>query len=360
VRKKFHVADLHGAPWDTLAADYKRFLPYINNNYDFAELLSELLGELNASHTGGRFRSSAENGDQTASLGVFYDENYTENGLKIKEIMPKSPVVKNDGKIKAGTIIEKIDGTLITPDRNYYPLLNRKVGKVVLLSLFNPQNGQRWEEKVKPISTGTQNQLLYERWIQKNREETHKLSDGRIGYMHIRSMGDGSFREFLDDVMGDEINKEAIIVDSRFNGGGDLVDDLTTFLSGKTYMTFHGRDRVIGYESQRRWTKPSIVLVGESNYSDAHCFPAGYKDLEIGKLVGMPVPGTCTFVWWERLQNGVVFGIPNMSVTDIEGDILENKQLEVDVQVLNEYDKVAKGQDQQLEAAVRELMKELE
>jgi Tol biopolymer transport system component/C-terminal processing protease CtpA/Prc len=359
VQKKFHDANLHGAAWDTLVADYKKMLPSINNNYDFAELLSELLGELNASHTGGRYWGSSSNGDQTASFGVFYDNSYTGNGLKISEIMPGSPLTKSSDKIVVGTIIEKIDGTLITPNMNYYPLLNRKVGKVLLLSFYNPQNGQRWEEKIKPISLGAENQLCYKRWIQRNREETHRLSNGRIGYMHIRSMGDGSFREFLDDVMGDEVNREAIIVDSRFNGGGDLVDDLTTFLSGKKYMGFKGRDRSIGFESQRRWTKPSIVLMSESNYSDAHCFPAGYKDLEIGKLVGMPVPGTCTFVWWERMQNGVVFGIPNLSVTDIVGDVLENKQLEPDVLVLNEYDKVAKGQDQQLEAAVKELMKEL-
>ncbi len=359
VRKKFHDVNLHGAQWDTLAKDYKKFLPYINNNYDFAELLSELLGELNASHTGGRYRFSDPKGDQTATLGVFYDPNYTGNGLKISEIIDKSPLLQKDSKIEVGTIIEKIDGVAITPDKNYFPLLNRKAGKVVLLLLYNPSTQKRWEEKIKPISLRAENQLLYERWIQRNRKNVHELSNGRIGYMHIRSMGDASFREFLDDVMGEEVNREAIIVDSRFNGGGDLVDDLTTFLSGVKYMEFKGRDRMIGYESQRRWTKPSIVLMSESNYSDAHCFPAGYKDQQIGKLVGMPVPGTCTFVWWERMQNGVIFGIPNLSVTDINGDVLENKQLEPDVQILNEYDKVAKGQDQQLEAAVVELMKEL-
>jgi len=177
--------------------------------------------------------------------------------------------------------------------------------------------------------------------------------------MHIRGMSDSSFRVFLDAVMGEEVNREGLVVDTRFNGGGDLVDDLTTFLSGSRYQVFQAPDRTIGFESQRRWSKPSIVLVGESNYSDAHCFPAAYRDLEIGRIVGMPVPGTCTFVWWELLQNGVVFGIPNLGVADKSGDILENKQLEPDIRVMNEFDKVARGIDQQLEKAVEELLKEI-
>ena len=196
--------------------------------------------------------------------------------------------------------------------------------------------------------------------VQSGSKITHELSDGRFGYMHIRGMSDSSYRVFIDVVMGEEVNREAIVVDSRFNGGGDLVDDLTTFLSGERYQVFKAPDRNIGFESQRRWTKPSIVLVCESNYSDAHCFPAAYRDLGIGKIVGMPVPGTCTFVWWEMLQNGVVFGIPNLGVADKSGDILENKQLEPDIKVMNEYDKVATGSDQQLERAVKELLEELE
>ena len=357
VEKKFYDPGLHGAQWKNLKTDYEKFLPHINNNYDFAELLSELLGELNASHTGARFRNSNPKGDQTASLGAFYDVSHTGNGLKIIEILERSPLLLSSNSIKAGAIIEKIDGILITPKMNYYPLLNRKSGKVILLSLLDPATNKRWEEKIKPVSQGVENQMLYARWIKKNREIVHQASDGQVGYMHIRGMSDGNFREFLEDVMGIEMNRKALIVDTRFNGGGDLVDDLTTFLSGEEYMTFQGKDRKIGFESQRRWRKPSIVLVGESNYSDAHCFPAGYRDQQIGKIVGMPVPGTCTFVWWERMQNGVVFGIPNLAVLDKAGDVLENKQLDPDIKVFNEFDKIVNGQDQQLNAAVEELMK---
>ncbi len=359
VKKKFYDPGLHGARWEMLTTEYKRFMPHINNNFDFQEMLSELLGELNASHTGARYRRSDPQGDQTASLGVFFDQKYEDKGLKIAEILEGSPLVQSGSKIARGAIIEKIDGVTLAPGQNYYPLLNRKADKIVLLSLYEPESSERWEERVKPISQGQERQLLYDRWVKRNRKITHELSGGRLGYMHIRGMSDASYREFIDAVLGEEVNREALVVDSRFNGGGDLVDDLTTFLSGERYQVFKAPDRNIGFESQRRWTKPSIVLVCESNYSDAHCFPAAYRDQGIGRIVGMPVPGTCTFVWWERLQNGVVFGIPNLGVADKSGDLLENKQLEPDILVRNEFDKVAIGIDQQLERAVKELLGEL-
>ncbi|WP_298757211.1 S41 family peptidase [uncultured Psychroserpens sp.] len=360
VKKKFLDPNLHGAPWDALSKNYKKFVPHLNNDYDFKDILGELLGELNASHTGARFRSPNSKGDQTASLGIFIDKNYKGDGLKISEVIDGSPLVNSNKKVKTGVIIEAINGEPITKNINHYSLLNRKAGDAITISYYNPSTKDRWKERVKPITIGAENELRYQRWIKKNREMVHKLSNNQIGYMHIRSMSDGSFREFLEEVMGDEVNKKALVVDTRFNGGGDLVDDVTTFLSGKKYMEFQNGGKIVGIESQRRWTKPSIMLMGESNYSDAHCTPAGYKDLKIGKLVGMPVPGTCSFVWWERIQNGIVFGIPNMQVLDIEGDVLENKELMPDIQVKNGFDNITNGKDEQIEAAVTELLKSID
>jgi len=360
VTKKFLDPDLHGAPWEELSENYKKFVPNINNDYDFKDILGELLGELNASHTGARFRPSNSKGDNTASLGVYIDDNYMGNGIKITELMEGSPLTNGDKKVVAGVIIEAIDGVKISPKMNYFRLLNRKAGSPIIISYLNPSTNERWKERVKPISLRQENELRYQRWIDLNRKMVHELSDNKIGYMHVRNMSDSSFREFLEEVMGDEINKKALVVDTRFNGGGDLVDDLTTFLSGKKYMEFKNGGKIVGMESQRRWTKPSIMLVGESNYSDAHCTPAGYKDLEIGKLVGMPVPGTCSFVWWERIQNGIVFGIPNMQVTDIQGDVLENKELIPDIIIKNDFNNITNGKDEQIETAVKELLKEIE
>jgi tricorn protease len=360
VEKKFYKIDLHDVKWDFYKAEYARFLPHINNNYDFAEMLSEMLGELNASHTGARFWEPSENGDETACLGLFYDNTYTGDGLKISEVMDKGPVVKEGSKIASGVIIEQINGVAITADMNHYKLLNRIEDKNTLLSLFDPATGKRWDETVKPISLRAENQLRYKRWVENCREQVEQLSGGKVGYVHVRGMNDQSYRTVYDEVLGKNSEKEALIVDTRFNGGGWLHDDLATFLNGKNYITFMPRDQDLGNEPQFKWSKPSVVVMSESNYSDAHMFPYTYKALGIGKLIGMPVPGTGTAVWWERLQNGMVFGIPQVGMVDVDGDYLENKQLEPDIKVSNDPDKVSKGKDQQLEAAVKELLKTID
>lgn len=359
VLKKFYKVDVHGLDWAAVKKEYARFLPHINNNRDFADLLSEMLGELNASHTGGRYRPNSDTGDKTASLGLFYDESYTGNGLKIQEVMDKGPLVKSDTKVKAGVIIEKIDGQAITPETDYYMLLNRKEDQNTLLSLFDPATNQRWEVTTKPISIGQENELRYQRWVDNCRKIVDELSGGRIGYVHVRGMNDQSYRTVYEEALGKNAGKDALIVDTRFNGGGWLHDDLATFLSGHTYMTLMPRGQNLGSEPQFKWAKPSVVVMSESNYSDAHMFPYTYKALGIGKLVGMPVPGTGTAVWWETLQNGVVFGIPQVGMVGNDGLYLENQQLEPDIKVNNDPGQVSKGLDQQLEAAVKELQKQI-
>ncbi|MEZ4829634.1 MAG: S41 family peptidase [Bacteroidia bacterium] len=359
VLKKFYVTDLHGVKWTELKAEYARFLPFINNNHDFSEMMSELLGELNGSHTGCFYRNSDPNGNQTAALGVFYDEKYNGDGLKIAEVIEKSPLELADAGIKAGQIIEKIDGSPIPPGTNFFPMLNRKAGEHTLLSMYDPQNQKRWEVTVKPISTREEAELLYQRWVKTRREAVEKSSGGRVGYVHVRGMNDASFRQVYSEVLGRFADKAALIVDTRFNGGGWLHDDLATFLSGKTYVTLEPRGQKVGSEPEGKWTKPSTVLVGEGNYSDAHFFPYVYQTLGIGKVIGMPVPGTATAVWWERqIDPTLTFGIPEVGVKGIDGKYLENKQLVPDIQVKNMPGPAQAGRDQQLEKAVAEMLEE--
>jgi C-terminal processing protease CtpA/Prc len=152
-------------------------------------------------------------------------------------------------------------------------------------------------------------------------------------------------------------DKESIIVDTRFNGGGWLHDDLATLFSGKQYVTYVPRGQVVGSEPQGKWQRKSVMLMSESNYSDAHFSPYVYKALEVGKLIGMPVPGTTTAVWWERMIDGTVFGIPQLGVVGKDGKYLENQQLDPDILVNNDYEMLSKGKDQQIEKAVEELIK---
>lgn len=358
-REKFYVKDLHGVDWEGLKKAYLPFLDHINNGFDFGEMLSELLGELNASHTGARYRPGGGE-DQTGVLGCYYDEQYDGDGLRILEIMDKSPLTLHSEKITAGVIIEKVDGTPIRKGENYYPLFNRKAGKKVLFSFYNPKTNERWDELIMPISIGEQNELTYQRWIKRCEATVDKLSGGTVGYVHVRGMNSESFREVFDKALGRLNTRKALIVDTRFNGGGWLHDDLATFLSGKLYMTFEPRGQGnMGGEPIWKWQKASCVLMSEGNYSDAHMFPYTYKALGIGKLIGMPVPGTGTAVWWETMIDGkTVFGIPQVGMRSVAGNyLLENHELQPDIQVNNDYLNMMKGEDQQLIRAVEEMMK---
>jgi C-terminal processing protease CtpA/Prc len=323
-------------------------------------MLSELLGELNVSHSGASYAYQAPNADATASLGIFYDPTYTGNGIKIDEVITEGPLAKAGMNLKPGLIIESVDGESITGDNDYAPLFNRKAGKNVLINVFDPSNNSRRELVVKPISLGEEGGLLYKRWVRRNADEVDKLSNGQLGYVHIPGMNDPSYRTVYEEVMGRYAARKGMVVDTRNNGGGDLVADLAMFLSGKRFLDYTTDNRSVGLEPSFRWTKPSIALANEANYSDGHCFAYSYQDLKLGKLVGMPVPGTCTFAGWEALQdNSVRWGVPPLGVKSVGGKYLENWQTEPDVKVMNEYNKVSKGKDQQLEVAVQELLEEV-
>ena len=275
--------------------------------------------------------------------------------------MEKGPFDTANTRVKAGTVIEKIDGVEITPDADYYTLLNNKARKKTLVSLFDPQTKEHWEEVIIPITNGAFSDLLYSRWVKQRAADVDRWSGGRLGYVHIESMGDDSFRSVYSDILGKYNNREGIVIDTRFNGGGRLHEDIEILFSGQKYFTQVVRGRETCDMPSRRWNKPSIMVMCEANYSNAHGTPWVYSHRGLGKLVGMPVPGTMTSVSWERLQDpAMVFGIPVVGYRLSDGSYLENSQLEPDIKVANSPETIVKGEDTQLKAAVEELLKELE
>ena len=235
-QKRFYNLNMHGVNWDEMSAAYRKFLPHIDNNYDFAELLSEWLGELNVSHTGGRYFANGK-GDVTSNLGLLFDWEYRGKGMRIAEVIEKGPFDHSRTKVKEGCIIEKINGQEISQENDITVLLNNKAGKKTLISLYDPQSKERWEEVVMPISGGRLNGLLYNRWVKQRAAEVEKWSNGRLGYVHIQSMGDGSFRTVYSDILGKYNNCEGIVIDTRFNGGGRLHEDIEILFSGQKYFT---------------------------------------------------------------------------------------------------------------------------
>ena len=359
VKDKFYDKNIHGVDWEGYRKTYERFLPYINNNHDFQEMLSEMLGELNASHTGARYTGTRAS-LQTASLGLFFDEDYTGDGLKIAEVIKGSEIACKQTDVKSGCIIEKIDGTEIKAGMDYFPLLDGKIGKPVRLTI-RPKSGRSFDVTTKGMSMNAVDDLLYKRWVDRNRQLVDSLSGGRLAYVHVRAMNSESFRTVYRELLSDKNrNREAVIVDDRHNGGGWLHDDLCTLLSGKEYQNFMPRGNYIGRDPFNKWTKPSCVLICEDDYSNGHGFPMVYKTLGIGKLIGTPVAGTMTAVWWETMiDNTMIFGIPQVGCMTLDGKYAENTQLNPDITVYNTPEDFLNGNDRQLKAAIEEMMKQI-
>lgn len=360
----FYTRTFHGADWDAVRTIYEKFLPHIGNNHEFAELLSEALGELNVSHSGASFGSSSAGDDATASLGIFFDQSpagVAEPGIRILEVMRGGPLDRADLDIRPGAVIERIDGEAVTAEVDPARLLNRKAGNRVLLTVRDPRgsgSSETIDVVVQPISTGAENGLRYDRWVEMNRREVEELSGGRLGYVHVQGMNDRVYRSTFEEVLGRHFDKEGMVIDTRFNPGGDLVADLEMFFSGRHFFEYTTDDRSSGFEPNFRWTRPSVTLVNEGNYSDGHCFAWAYQEMGIGPLIGMPVHGTCTFGGGNQLLDGVRFGVPARGVKDARsGRFLENWQTEPDILVPNEPGIVTEGRDQQLERAVRELLR---
>jgi C-terminal processing protease CtpA/Prc len=243
---------------------------------------------------------------------------------------------------------------------DFYPLLNRKAGERTLIGITKV-SGEKTDMVVLPISDGAFNTLLYKRWVRQNAEKVQQLSGGRLGYVHIESMNDESFRTVYSDILGRYNNCDGIVIDTRFNGGGRLHEDIEVLFSGQKYLTQEIRGKDACDMPSRRYNKASIMIIGEANYSNAHGTPWVYKHKNMGLLVGKPVPGTMTSVTWETLQDPTLyFGIPVVGYRKADGTYLENDQLNPDIDVENTKELVVTGRDEQLEAAVTTLLKQID
>ena len=359
--ERFYRVDMHGVDWENLTEHYRKFLPHINNNYDFAEMLSEMLGELNVSHTGGRYYVEKNpNGVSTASLGLLYDMSHPGDGLLVTEVLEDGPLDKSWSDIEAGDIIVAINDTELTSSESHSKALTDLAGKKTRIRYRKP-GGRIIEEVMVPISKGDESELLYQRWVKSRKKDVDEWSNGRLGYVHIRSMGDDSFRDIYSDMLGKYKDKDGVVVDVRWNGGGRLHEDIEVLLSGEEYFKQVIRGEEAGTMPSRRWNKPSIMVMSEACYSNAHGTPWVYRHKGLGKLVGAPVPGTMTSVNWVTMQDpSMVFGIPVTGYLLPDGSYLENSQLEPDILVFNSPEQIMAGEDNQLHTAVKTLLQDID
>ena len=357
IKDKFYRDDFHGIDWDNVGQSYRAKLDSIGHGRDFANLFAEMTGELNASHIGSSYRPNPKaTNAKTGRLGLFFNDI---NPFEVEEVLAKGPFDKASSKVSAGVTLKAVNGTELTESHNLFKLLNHTTGQRVRFT-FESKSGDTFDEIIKPISSRALNNLLYERWVSSREALVERLSNGQLGYVHVRGMNDPSFRAVYSRLLGKHFDKKAIVVDTRFNGGGWLHNDLAKLLSGQEYFTMHVRGRQYHGDPLDQWNKPSVLLINEGNYSDAHAFSYTYDQLNLGEMVGMPVPGTMTAVWWEMgISGDFRAGVPQVGMKNTKGEYLENNQTMPDHLIKNDPESVEQGFDKQVEKAVEVLLKKV-
>jgi tricorn protease len=362
LHESFYDASFHGANWNAVRAKYRPLVKHVALKEDLYALISLMLGELNASHLGIHGAVPAPE-QSTADLGFLFDNAYKGPGLRIAEVLRGGPADQRGLTIRPGDLLLKIEGTDLTPDVNLARLLNDRAGEVVSL-LVAPETDIRKTVRVNVAAVGRKQiaDLMYERWIRNNAEKVLQLSKGKLGYIHIPSMNEAGLDRFLRALYSDCFDKEGIVLDIRFNGGGFTHEQVLSYLAGKEHTFFHQRDGGSGMalnSDDRRWTKPLVLLINNRSFSDAEIFPHAFRTMGLGKLVGQATGGHVIGTREITLIDGSAFRIPRIGVTTLKGVNMDKEGVTPDVVVDVHPDQLARGQDPQLERAVEVLIQDV-
>lgn len=361
---RFYDPDFHGVDWNEMYKKYYDAAVSTTNTTDFNTVISMMLGELNASHLG---ISGPSEGDEvsTGLLGLRYEPNEDGNGFRITEIIPNGPCDLPDKSINVDDILISINGITISKKINMYQLLENTINDYVLIETMNSNTNNITTNVINPISYSTFADLEYDRWRNEKRDLVHALSDYKLGYIHIRAMGQESLDRFEMELYAEAHDKDALVIDVRNNGGGWTTDYLLNMLMIKDHAYTIPRDGSTGYpQTERRplyaWTKPIIVLCNEWSFSNAEIFSHAIKTLNRGKLVGVPTGGLVISTGGITLLNGASFRMPWRGWYVLgSGMNMENNGAVPDIIIQELPEDAASNKDRQLEAAIEELLKDL-
>lgn len=366
MRDNFYDDKFHGADWNQV---YKTYEPLVQNARtpdEVRRLMNLMVGELNASHLGvGAPQNPANQPTPVGKLGLRFDRSeYETNGrLKITEIISLSPIDVTR-RVKVGDYLLSVDGAKIDRRTNLDELLENKVGKRVVLNFAASADGaSKREIAVKPISTGAEKNLLYRQWVETNRAYVEKISNGKLGYVHLPDMSEGSLNQLYIDLDVQNQAREGVVIDIRNNNGGFINPYVIDILSRKGYlkMTERGLWTVPARSAlgQRALERPTILITNQHSLSDAEDLTEGYRSLKIGKVVGEPTAGWIIFTWNANLFDGTSFRLPRQRITGNDGKDMELNPRPVDVPVTRPIGESLSGKDSQLDAAVRELLTQI-
>jgi tricorn protease len=393
----FYDPKLHGLNWEAVRRKYRPLVAHVALKEDLYALLYLMMGELNAPHLGVSGLSTIPE-EPTADLGLLFDEGYRGPGLKISEALPRGPADKRGLNLKPGDYILALDGVEVTDRFNLSKALSGKVEETVVLELAATpaaDHTARRRVELQATSRHKTRDLLYERWALNNARRVAALSKGKLGYIHIPSMDADGLDRFVRSLYSDNYDKEAIVLDVRYNGGrgdadgldrflrptypdnydknalvtdvryngGDHThDQILSYLGSKEHTVFirrHGGMGLVQRSTDRRWTRPLVLLINNGSCGDAEIFANAFRTLGLGRLVGQPTGGLVIGTSAVRLIDGSILSIPQVGVYTTTGVNMEREGVKPDFLVELHPDQIAKGIDPQLDKGVEVLQAEV-
>jgi len=359
LEENYYDGDFHGTDWKKMHDQYAVYVPYVNNRADLRLLLNDLLGELNSSHQGFYSNGNEETKTlryRTMETGVVFDND---DPYKVSSLLKTSAAYRFGVDIQAGDRLKAVDGVVVDEkqDRNFYftkPSLERE------MELTFDRGGKTITVKLHPESGGELSDNLYDEWIENNRKEVTDKSKGRIAYAYMKNMGGGALETFLEDMVDDAYKKDALILDLRYNTGGNVHDAVLQFLSQKPYLQWQYRG---GQKTQQPnfspSAKPIILLVNEQTLSDGEMTAAGFKQLGLGKIIGTETYRWIIFTSGKGLVDGSFYRIPAWGCFTLDGKDIEKTGVVPDIYVKTGFTDRLDNKDPQLDRAIDEIMKQL-
>ena len=357
VNENFYDERFHGTDWTAMRKRYEAFVPFINNRGDLRILLADLLGELNSSHQGFTSFGDDENvqlSNRTMETGIIFENN---DPYKVKYIVAGSNADKATIDVRPGDVLIKVNDESVDSkvDRNYYFSNPSLDGELTLT--FN-RNGQTVTAKIHPQASLFAS--LSQEWSDINQKRVDEKTNNRVAYHNMKDMGTGELEKFLIDMTQDFYQKDALILDLRYNTGGNVHDEVLRFLSQRAYLNWKYREGKLTPQSNfAPADKPIVLLINEQSLSDAEMTSQGFRALKLGTIIGMPTYRWIIFTSGTGLVDGSFVRLPSWGCYTLEGKDLEMTGVEPDIKVPMNFEDRLNGRDPQLDRAIEEIMKKL-
>ena len=361
----FFDPQMNGVDWNAERAKYEPYIAGSATQDEMRRVISLMIGDLNASHSGINPGGGGGRGAGTARLGISFDAaEYEKTGrLHVSDVVPLGPAALAKG-IKVGDTLLSVDGAAIDAHTNLDDLLENKSGKRIELGISSNADGS--DKRVVPVQAITRNAdlaLQYRAWVEQKRAYVEKVSGGRLGYVHMLDMSQNSLDRFYLDLDAENSTREGVVVDIRHNSGGFVNVYAIDVLARRDYLTMTVR----GFPSspartmlgQRALGKPTILVTDQHSLSDAEDFTEGYRTLGLGKVVGEPTAGWIIYTSNVNLIDGSSLRLPFIRVVGHDGTLMEMHPRPVDIPVTRPVGESYGTRDSQLDAAVQELLRGL-